>query len=452
MRKLQEERSHGCGVPCQVIHRRRYDEWRPILNGDPLAPRPRVLTPIQEGQAIKQAREWLRLKYITITRPQPVTNNLVLVAKKNGDIRVCVDCTPANKVTEDFDWPLPRLLDLRYKIKGNTWFCRLDLENAFFRIRVPYQYRHLTAFKAGGQTYMFTRMPFGLKTAPAVFQRFMDWGLSDLQEICHWYIDDILIYAATAGELRRREMRVRRQLRLMGCTINEKKSEPIKNALLFAGMWVSNYGIGPNPDKRQQVMGLTPPRTKVEAQSALGLVSYLRDFTLLASHFTAMLYPSKEGLPLPVEEYHKEWKKLTSHLASAISSMKHWEEGVNADLYVDASQFALGAVVLQKGKLVAVAARKLTPAETRYSATDREHLALLYASEKLRLILHQSTSETRVWTDHQALLTRDVSRLTARQARWYVATNHWLPRVSHVKGKLNPADFVSRFRGEETGG
>lgn len=211
----------------------------------------------------------------------------MLVAKKDGTVRVCVDCTPANNVTEDYDWPLPRLQDLRYRLVGNQWFSRIDLKDAFFRIGIPIRFRHLTTFKVKGQHYRFQRMPFGLKTAPAVYQRFMDWGLSDLQEICYWYIDDILIYAETRRELRKREAKVRKRLRQMACTINEKKSESTQRALLYAGMWVSSYGIGPNPEKRIMIACLEPPRTKAEAQSALGLVSYLRDFTALASHFTA---------------------------------------------------------------------------------------------------------------------------------------------------------------------
>ena len=410
------------------------------------------MTPVQEAQVAKQATQWLQLRVIEKTPPKILTNNLVLVAKKNGDTRVCVDCTPANKVTEDNPWPLPRLQDLRWRLQGQKWFARIDLKDAFFRISVPARFRHLTAFKVKGQTYQFTKMPFGLKTAPAVYQKFMDTGLSALQNICYWYIDDILIFAETAKELRRRETKVRRQLQTMSCQINERKSETNARALLYAGMWVDSYGIGPNPDKRDEVMALGPPRTKAEAQSALGLISYLRDFTALASHFTARLYPGQDGLPLPEAEYEKEWRRLKGHLASAITTMKHWEEGVSADLYVDASQFALGVVVIQSKRLVAVAARKLRPAETRYSTTDREHLGLLFASEKLRLILHQNASPVRVWTDHQALLNRDVATLTPRQARWHTAILDWIPRVEHVPGKLNPADFVSRFKGEEKGG
>jgi hypothetical protein len=294
-------------------------------------------------------------------------------------------------------------------------------------------------------------MPFGLKTAPAVFQRFMDWGLCSFSEWALWYIDDILITATSLSQLRQRERLVRSKLQEMKCTINEDKSETEKEALLFTGLWVTREGVGPNLKHVQSLKELPAPHTKAEAQSALGLVSYLRDFVPLVGHFTALLYPDKQGLRLDKVAYEKQWELLIKHLVSAISITHHWKEGVDADLYTDASQYALGVVLIQEGNLVAVASRKLSPAESRYSATDREHLGLVFAAEKFRVILHQSSAKTRVWSDHEALLSRRPDKLTPRQARWNTFVRAWMPKVEHVRGKCNPADFVSRWRMEGVG-
>jgi hypothetical protein len=410
-----------------------------------------VLSPIQEQQVAAQAAQWLRQGVIEAIPTPPLLNNLVLAAKKDGRIRVCIDCTPANKVTKGFDWPLPRLQDLRHSVKGAQYFSRIDLKDAFFRIRIPVQYRHLTAFMVRGQAYQFTRMPFGLKTAPAVFQQFMDWGLSEFTAFAFWYIDDILIFADSLADLRRRERRVRNRLRTMGCTINEEKSLSEQTTILFVGLSVFGAGLGPNPSKVAEIISTPCPTTKAEAQSALGLVSYLRDFIPLVGHFTAMLYPDKGGLRLSTTEYEALWKNLMKHLANATVINHHWKEGVSADLYTDASLYALGVILLQDGKVVALASRKLTPAETRYSATDREHLGLVYAAEKFKLILHQSEDRVKVWSDHSALLTRRKDRLTPRQARWNESVLAWIPRVEHVRGKDNPADFISRWKVNEVG-
>lgn len=429
----------------------RYEWWIPTLEGEPLPPRRRVLTPIQELQASEQVTHWLTQNVIEPIPTPPLLNNLVLVAKKDGRIRVCVDCTPANDVTTSFDWPLPRLQDVRFRIQGSSWFSRIDLKDAFFRIGIPSDYRHLTAFMVGKRSYQFRRMPFGLKTAPAVFQRFVDWGLSSFSEWALWYIDDILITAEDRPTLRRRERMVRDRLQQMKCVINEDKSESERQGLLFAGLWVMGKGVGPNLQQLNKLKQVSTPRTKAEAQSALGLVSYLRDFIPLVGHFTAMLYPDKQGLRLDQVEYESHWRRLCRHLVSATSITHHWKEGCDADLYTDASLYALGVVLIQEGRLVAVASRKLTPAETRYSATDREHLGLVFAAEKLRMILHQSDATTRVWSDHSALLTRKLDRVTPRQARWTTLVKHWMPRIMHVKGKCNPADFISRWDLDEVG-
>jgi hypothetical protein len=417
-----------------------------------LPPRVRVLTPIQEELACAQAASWLQTNIIEPAPPSaPWCNNLVFVAKKDGRVRVCLDCTPSNLQTKDYDWPLPRLQDLRYRIRGFTWFARIDLSDAFFRIRVPSRYRHLVRFRVKGAVFQFRKMPFGLKTAPATFQRFMDHGLAQHSAIAYWYMDDILIGATSPDELAAREGAVRRTLAAMQCTVNEAKSVTQQTQLLFAGLWIMGAGVGPNLAKVREVLSIPAPRTKAEAQSAMGLVSYLRDFIPLIGHFTSMLYPDQHGLRLPTAEYEVHWGRLLRHLASACTINHHWREGVPADVYTDASQTALGAIVIQEGRIAAVGSRKLTGAETRYSATDREHLALVYLAERFKLILHQSQQPVRVWTDHSALLTRRKDRLTPRQARWEEVVSNWIPRLAHVKGKENPADFISRWGASSVG-
>jgi hypothetical protein len=450
---LRQEGAYLDRLPIEKLAaHERFQCWSPTLEGDPTPPRRRVLTPIQENQVASQVKEWLELRVIEPIPTPPLINNLVLAAKKNGKIRVCIDCTPVNKVTRELEWPLPRIQDVRHLVKTKTWFSRIDLRNAFFRISVPHNYRHLTAFTCQGKSYQFRKMPFGLKTAPATFQRFMDHGLSDLSEGRIWYQDDILIGADTLEELRVETRRTKERLRQMKCEINEEKSEYEVRETTYVGLRLYGYGVGPDPVKLAELLQLASPKNKVEAQSALGLVSYLRDFIPLMSHFTAQLYPDKNGLRLAPLEYEKEWGRLIRHVREAASTTRHWKEGVDADLYTDASGHGLGAVLIQQERLVAVASRKLSPAETRYSATDREHLGLLFAAQRFRLFLHQSSSTTRVWTDHSALVTRKPDEMTPRQARWHTLVSAWMPNMSHVKGKDNPADYVSRWGADSIGG
>lgn len=436
----------------KLIGSRKLDEWVPVLLGTPLPPRQRPLSPKEKVTLAQQVTLWLASGVIESRPTQPLNNNLVFVAKSNGDIRTCIDCTPANLVTQEYDWPLPRLQDVRLKLQGATWFTRLDLKNAFFRIKVPSVYRYLTSFTSGGQQYQFKRMPFGLKTAPSIFQQFMDEHLSKYSAWSLVYIDDILIWGDSPAKLRARELQVRRLLRQIGCPVNEDKSEACKRSLVFAGIYLFGKGVGPNLKKVRQALALPPPTTKKDMQSALGLVSYLRDFIPLMSHFVSHLYPGKDGTPLSPAEYGKEWERLLRHMQSAANTLRHWKEDEDADLYTDASGHALGVIIMQDRRIVALSSRKLTPAETRYSATDREHLALVHAARKFRVFLHRNTAQTRVWSDHAALIGRKQDDLTPRQARWQDIVTNWIPNARHVKGIDNPADFVSRMPAEIFGG
>lgn len=416
-------------------------EWVPELKGQPTPPRQRRLTPLQHQLLIEQTEAWLKQGVVEKCNGIIWVNNPVFVAKKNGQVRTCIDCSPANAVTKDFDWPLPRLQDLRHRLSGARWFARIDLRNAFFRIRVPAKWRHLTAYECDGIRYQFKRMPFGLKTAPAVFQRYMDHVMAPHFLYAFWYIDDVLIYADSLPDLRKRTRAVKQRLMETGNEINEDKSEYEQPALLMAGMWIFTNGMGPNFEKLRQLHSLPPPRNKPELRSALGLVSYLREFIPLVSLLTARL----SGAEVDPEELHREWGRLMKHIGKAITTIRHFDDTRPADLYTDASLQALGAVLIQDGKLIACASRKLTQAETRYSATDREHLSLAFAAGKFKLFLHRAYAQTAVWNDHKALLGRKDDQMTPRQARTKEKIDTWIPRLKHVKGEENPADFFSRW-------
>jgi hypothetical protein len=436
----------------KLIGHQRLDVWVPCLRGDPIPHRYRPLSPQEELLLRGQTNQWLQKRVVEETLPTHYVNNVVFAEKSNGGVRVCIDCSPANDVMEDFDWPLPRLQDIRHRVAGATHFSRIDLQDAFFRISIPIKWRYLTTYRVGQKFYRFRRMPFGLKTAPATFQRYMDHLLGDHAAEALWYIDDILGYAGGLRELHRRVRNIRRTLVDDGNIINESKSEYDAQGLLYAGLWIYDGGIGPNFGKVRQLLALPVPTTKAAIKSALGLTSYLRDFIPLTSHFTARLYESgKEEDKLSSQEFVIAWRRLLHHIATAATQTAHWSEGDPADLYADASQFAAGALLIQNGRIVAVWSAKLKGGQSRYSATDREHIALAQAASRFRVFTH-GTSEVTCWSDHGALLTRKTKDMTPRQFRWTNTINQWLPNLSHVPGSRNPADFVSRWPVEITGG
>lgn len=387
------------------------------------------------------------------TRPLPWVNNIVFAAKKNGGIRTCLDCTPANNVTTKYDWPLPRLQDVRHRLRGASWFTRLDLADAFFRFHVPVEHRDLLAYRLNGRTYRFTRMPFGVTNGPAFFQKFMDHVLAAHFLYALWYLDDVLIFARDCVNLRSRTAAVKTELLRAGCTVNEDKSEYEKQSLLFAGLWFTPTSMGPNKAKVAELLALPAPVTKVDRQSALGLVSYLRDFIPFASLLTASIHVSARDLATQAD-CSKEWGNLLRHVSRFATTVGEWDDDGDAELYTDASKVGCGAILIQKGKIIAIVSRKFTKTElgSYYDTTARESLGLLLGASRFRLFLHRPRGVTRVLSDHAALLNRKLTEMTPREVRWHWKITQWVSNLSHVPGKENPADYISRWGLSQFGG
>lgn len=296
-------------------------------------------------------------------------------------------------------------------------------------------------------------MPFGVTDGPSIFQRFMDTILAEHRLIAFWYIDDVLIFGATESELVRNTISVKRTLLTNGCVVNEEKSTYRKQSLLFAGLWVTPDTVGPNKEKIAELFATPVPKTKTDRQSALGLVSYLRDFIPLASILTAsMNIPARDWVP--PSEYVPLWNKLLNHISQFATTLGHFDETGPAQLYADASGGGCGAILIQNGKVISLVSRKFTATElgAKYDTTDRETLALLLAAERFKMFLHRPKGMTRVMSDHSALLNRKVAGMSPRQVRWHRRITTWISNLEHVKGKENPADFISRWPVQQFGG
>ena len=379
---------------------------------------------------------WTAKGYIEPSRAW-VSCNPVFVEKKNGSIRTCIDYRPINAVTKPWDWPLPRIKDLRHHVLRSEWFSRIDLVEAFHRVSIPDDQRPWTAFHTHRGTYQFTRMPFGLSTAPATFQRFLQSVLGPVRHKVIHYVDDILIHDATLTGHDHTLREVERKLRQASIEINETKSERRKRSVTFVGLNISKGKLGAS----LPVTDWPVPRTKPEWQSALGYANCFRDFVPGFSDLTAGLYPSANELPLGPrqQKWRHLWNAISAHL-----DLANYDDTKPGMLYLDASQYAVGGVLTQPGKGVcAVFSKALSGSQSRYSATDREHLALLIGLETFKLFLH-SNSLLQTNTDHTALLNRQDDKLTNRQMRWKTRIHYITSNIHHVAGKDNPADYWSR--------
>lgn len=416
--------------------------WAAIPTQDPLQPRLRVLSPSERAVLDQALDKWLRQGYVEPSRAW-VSCNPLFVPKSDGTLRTCIDFRPINKVVDTWDWPLPKIREIRHRLVGTKWYARIDLKEAFHRIIVSEESRPLTAFHTHRGKFQFTRMPFGLSTAPPTFQRFIEWTLHDVLSDIVVYVDDILVMGPTRAYTARLLKRVRLLLAKGRVEINEDKSEGLCQEVKFVGLTIKQGRVG-----CALAVGSDPvPTTKEQWWSALGYANCFRDYLPQYADMTAGLYPGKNQLPQPARA--EKWRALWTKLNQAVS-LDHYDDNADGELFLDASKYAVGAVLTQKGKVCAIFSKSLNSSQQNYSATDREHLALMLGLESFRIFVQGNSSLT-TRTDHTALLNRKEDRMTPRQLRWKTRVMAITNRITHVAGKDNPADFWSR-QGWEWGG
>jgi hypothetical protein len=414
------------------------DRWSLQLTRDPIPHNHRVLTNEQRDMLGKQLQEWIALGVVSpVLRGFPCQP--VFAKRKSGRVRVCIDSRPVNEVTMEFEWPLPRLQDMRHRIRGYSWFASIDLKDAFHRIHIPAHLRKWVTLATPWGLVSFNRLTFGLTTAPSYFQRYLDHLLQSEAQHAMWYQDDILIMGHTRQQVTHHWNHTKRLLRGDGNRINEEKSTGPTQEITWCGLHLTPHAIkAGNPLARN----IPVPYNKKDRQSALGWLNYFRDHIPNLSYYTEQVTPNQHNQTRS-QQYEKDWHDLIERCAQTVD-LNHWTRGKPADLYNDASAYAMGGMLMQQGRVIALWSKKLSPAQVRYSTTDREHLALATSAYKFQVFLQDRTVQTTVHTDHASLLNRDWRDLRPIQVRWCLTIQRYIRCLQHVKGEKNPADFLSR--------
>ncbi|KAL0820853.1 hypothetical protein ABMA28_005522 [Loxostege sticticalis] len=366
--------------------------------------------------------------------------------------RMVIDYRKLNEKTIDDKYPIPNINDLFDKLGNSCYFSTIDLASGYHQIEVKKEDRPKTAFTTQFGHYEFKRMPFGLKTAPATFQRAMDNVLRGLQgEHCLVYLDDIIVFSLSLEEHINKLKIVFETLRKSNFKVQLDKSEFFKKEVLYLGHTITKDGLKPNEDKVLAVLNYPIPKTIKEIKAFLGLIGYYRrfikDFSKITKPLTNCLKKNK-SIKID-EEYIKSFETCKELLVNA-PLLQFPNFSIPFILTTDASNTALGAVLSQgtigQDKPVAYASRTLNNAESKYSAIEKELLAIIWATKHFRPYLYGR--KFFIYTDHRPLVwLYSIQEPNSKLTRWRLRLQEYDFEIIYRSGKQNTnADALSRIK------
>lgn len=396
--------------------------------------------------------DWLE-KGVIRPAVSPWNSPLVIVRKKNNDIRLCVDFRSLNAATLRPIFPIPDTKDILDHLQNSYYFSTIDLSSAFHQCTIEERDKQKTAFSTRHGQYEFNRMPFGLCGAPATFQRLMHEVLkADNWKKCLIYIDDIIIYAPTFSEHLSRLEAVFQRLSEAGIKLSPDKCNLFQTKIKFLGHEISSDGISADPEKLDLIRNWKKPDTKDEMRSFLGFCNYYRKFLAhyaeLVIPLEAMLVANKEKKLFWKEENINSFASLKTELVS--SNILAFPN--NKDTFIldtDASFTAIGAVLSQKQgteeKVIEFASKKMTKTQQRYCITRKEMLAVVTFVKQFHHYLLGKRFIIR--TDHKALIfmLNWEKPNSTQYCKWIADLQYYDFAIEHRKGeKHSNADFMSR--------
>lgn len=439
-----------------------------LESNEPFKERTRRVSPADFNDLKRHLQDLLATGVIEESH-SPYASPVVLVRKKNGELRMVVDYRRLNNLTKKDAYPLPRIEETFTLLSGSKWFTVLDLKSGYYQLEVEPVDRPKTAFTTPFGTWQFRRMPQGLTNSPATFQRTMEKVMAgiNLQEVVA-FLDDLIIFSSSLEEHEERLMKVLKRIADFGLKLSPSKCKFFQTSVKYLGHVISAQGIHPDPDKVFAVKEWPRPQTVKELRSFLGFTGYYRRFVkgfaqivrplndllkgnLPPRHKGANRWPRKRSVLLGEKwttECQMSFDLIIGKLTSApVLAFSNWQ--LPYLLHTDASLSGLGAALYQvqegQTRVIAYASRGLSKSEKNYPVHKLEFLALKWAvSEKFHDYLYGATF--RVMTDNNPLTyVLTSAKLDATSHRWLATLSSYNFDIQYKCGQHNvDADGLSR--------
>src|ERR1700726_702205 len=383
----------------------------------------------------------------------PSAAPILFVKKVDGELRLCIDYRGLNKITVKNRYPLPLINELFDRLRNARYFSKCDMRDGYHRLRMASGEEWKTAFRTRYGLYEYTVMPFGLCNAPGTFQYYVNDIFHDyMDDFMAGYLDDLLIFSATLKEHKVHVRKVLQRLKEHQLYLKPSKCEFHKTRISFLGYIISAEGIAMDPEKVSAVTSWPAPRSTLDIQTFLGLANFYRQFI---KDFSKTIAPITKLLQKNVQ-FHwnaaadKAFKTLKKAFTTA-PILKHFDYSRPAVVEADASDFAQGGVLSQRGDdgvlhPVAFHSRKFNPAEQNYEIYDKEMLAIVDCLTTWRHFLQGTGQQIQVITDHKNLLWFTETKVyNRRQARWAEKLSHFDFAITYRPSPLGAQpDALSR--------
>lgn len=400
---------------------------------------------------VKQEIEDLVKAGILVSSKSQWSNPIVPVRKPDGSVRLCADYRKLNKVTLPDPYCMPLIEELLNVVGQASYLSKLDLSKGFYQVPLSDAAREKSAIITPFGKFEYTRMPFGMRNAPASFQRLMDSVLNDCQDFSRAYIDDVLIYSRSWQEHLFHISSVLVKIKEAGLTVKKSKCSWGKSQIEYLGHRIGK-GVLEIPQARvSALLEYRRPVTQKDVRSFLGMVGYYRRFIPNLAQIAKPLHDATRKSAPRLVDWTKEREEAFHLIRVSLANLCTLCIPSSCDSFVlhcDASYQGVGAVlnVCRDGMELPVAfySRQLRGPEQRYSATEIECLAVVSAVRHFEVYL--AGRQFKVHTDHQALTALLSSRvLNRRLTRWSLYLQEFNMDIAYRPGKQNGnADGMSR--------
>lgn len=385
-----------------------------------------------------------------VTEPSAWISPIVIAYKSSGDIRICIDMRRANVAILRENYPIPTFDSFMTKLRNANYFSRLDLKDAYHQLELHTDSRPITTFITHKGLHRYLRLMFGITSAPEIFQKIMEQILAPCQNSLN-FLDDIIVFGTDEQEHDECLKIVLQILKENDVTLNEEKCCFKVRELNFLGHKLSDKGIDVDSKKVNEIMSFRSPVNKEELRSFLGLVTYVGKFIPDLGTTTDFLRKlTKVDCKFDWTEEHEQHFNTLKRSLSSVPTLAYFDPVKRTRLVADASPVALGAVLLQfddqsNPRVISFASKSLSDVERRYSQTEKESLALVWAVE--RFYYYLAGLEFELETDHKPLeaIFKPSSKPPARIERWLLRLQSFKFKVIYKPGKFNIADPLSRL-------